>query len=142
MNFGKRRSSMADIAEAITDRFGGAAGIADIFYEQLFSEQTTSATKAKILSKMADYLAQTSKQYGDRERLAGMSSEQIERRILQLLKKHNMVVPISGIGTHAGQETKESEAEGHSPAEAEGSPGEDRATEAGEDSESTGDMDG
>lgn len=132
---------MQDVADAISDRFGGAAGIADIFYEQLFDENTTGATKAKILSKMADYLASTSKQYGDRERLAGMNTQQIEKRLLQLLVKYDMVVPIPGIELNVGQTPKEGEAERQSPSASTGSQSEDREPAEREGDEPAGEVD-
>lgn len=107
---------MEDMADAFTGRFAGAEGIAEIYHKLMFSADTSGATKAKLLAKMADYLAATTKQYGDRERLAGMSIKHIQERLVKLLVKHNFVVPIPGVSLHGSStETPTTEAETQEP---------------------------
>lgn len=70
------------------------------------SPNTSTATKARILANVKTDLASASKLYGDREKLGSLSKAQIENRLVELLKKHKLVVPIAGIDIHARQDIK------------------------------------
>lgn len=101
------RASAEDLAIAITEEFAGARGIAKIVRTLLMSGSTQAATKTRIVANITQLLSNTSKLYGDRAKMAGMNKDQLELRLLELLKKHNMVMPIPGIDLHVRQSQEE-----------------------------------
>lgn len=100
------RASAEDLAAAQTMALSGAEGIAEITRTLLMSPNTSTATKARIIANVKADIANASKLYGDREKLATLSKAQIESRLVDLLKKHNLVVPIAGINLHDRQDIK------------------------------------
>lgn len=78
--------------------------MARVSFNLVMSDSTPAATKARIMANNQSLLINASKLYGDRAKLAGMSKEQLERRLVQLLQKHGFVVPIPGINLHVRQD--------------------------------------
>lgn len=95
------RASSEDLAEALSQSFGGAKGFALLMNELALSPHTRPATRAKIISNVMSFIERTSKQYGEMARLAAMSKEQIEIKLCQLLVRHKFVVPIEGVNVNA-----------------------------------------
>lgn len=95
------RASSEDVAEALSQAFGGAKGFALLMKELAFSPNTRPATRAKIISNVMSYIERTAKQYGDMARLAAMSKDQIEIKLCRLLVRHKFVVPIEGVNVNA-----------------------------------------
>lgn len=90
------RASSEDIAEELTNVFGGAKGLALLFKEIVFHSKTQPSTKVKVLSNMMTFIERTAKQYGDQARLKMMSKDQIEIIMCRMLVNHNFVMPIKG----------------------------------------------
>lgn len=97
---------MEDMATELTNAFGGARGLSLLLKEIVFAPGTRVATKAKIITSIYDYIGKTSKQYGDRAKLHNMDREMIEKRLNELLLKHDKIVPISGVTLHGSPEEK------------------------------------
>jgi len=94
---GNSRASSEDVAEALSQAFGGAKGFAILMKELAFSPSTRPATRAKIISNVMSYIERTAKQYGEMAKLAAMSKEQIEIKICRLIVRHKFIVPIEGV---------------------------------------------
>ncbi len=98
------RVSAEDLAIAVGQEFGGAEGIAKIWRMLLTSAGTQAATKARIVGNIQQLMENTSKLYGDRAKLAGMDKAQLEKRIVELLVKHKLVIPIAGMQHESGSQ--------------------------------------
>lgn len=113
---------MEDLADAYSDAFGGAKGMALAMYEMAMDPEVRAATRLKIFTKVDKTLADASRIYGDRAKLSSMSTEQIEARLVALLKKHGFISPIPGVNLVAS-------AEKETAAESEEAPAEDRESQ-------------
>ena len=119
------------MAIALTNALGGAEGIAQITKELLLNPATQPATKTRILADLSRFMANASKQYGDRPKFSDMSKQQIEVRLCKLLQAHGWVVPIPGVNVNVSEAQKPGEAEGQSASpSAEAQTPEHRAAEA------------
>lgn len=96
------RISGEDIAYAIGGRFGGPVEMADLMFEMATDPNATVATRAKILQNLMGFIKEISKQYGDEAKLKSMPTEEIKRRLVELIVEHRMVIPIPGVKIDAG----------------------------------------
>jgi len=97
------RTSAEDLANALTEAYGGAQGLALLIKELTFAKSTQPSTVVKIVSSVMSFIERTEKRIGGQARLKMMSNEEVETSLCKLLAKHNFVVPIEGVTLHATQ---------------------------------------
>lgn len=91
------RPSLDAIARELSRSFGGARGMALWLREEAFHKKSSPASRSRIIQFIIGVFKETSKIHGDRDKIRTMSREQIEHRLLQLIKSHGYTVPIPGI---------------------------------------------
>jgi hypothetical protein len=91
------RTNLENLATEFTRHFKGANGMATILSAVAFDPSTRPATRIKIIQTVTSVIDRASKTYGDNRNLENIPTPMVKKRLVDLLKEHNYVVPIPGV---------------------------------------------
>lgn len=92
----RNSTGFMQLANAIAERFGYSAGMAELAYNAIFNPNSNEATRTNAMKFIFNFVAEASKLYGEQDKIKAMEKPQIEARLLRLLNKHKSV-PTPGV---------------------------------------------